>query len=207
MTILYVLSKMAISGVIWCHMTPNSRSRPRNEVSKPPSAEAPSAPPLPFFVQRVPGAAVEEDSSDWAARHGRRSPAGPFLVDNRHGDYDDNEEKKLGLWRKYMKIGILNGCILTKTKGIRGLFTIVSHLSLQEASLHRRFRQSPLLCVKSFEPPENSWYPLVNQHNCGKSPFSMGKSTTNVNVPELFLITRGYSLLLAYWSDWKCGIR
>lgn len=41
-----------------------SRAVQENEVSKPPSAEAPSAPPLPFFVQRVPGAAVaEEDSS------------------------------------------------------------------------------------------------------------------------------------------------
>lgn len=40
-----------------------SRAVQENEVSKPPSAEAPSAPPLPFFVQRTGPAVVDEESS------------------------------------------------------------------------------------------------------------------------------------------------
>jgi hypothetical protein len=44
-------------------------------------------------------------------------------------------------------------------------------------SFHKKMWSFPLNMV--IYPFENMGYPLVNQHNYGKSPFLMGKSTVN----------------------------
>ena len=68
-----------------------------------------------------------------------------------------------------------------------------AHLPLKNCDL-------PCHYVKN---PERDGYPLVIQHNCGKSPCLMGKSTTSMVMFSYFDITRAYQSVEHDRSKWR----